>query len=189
MTLLATLLHTILSCLRAGTATRATQRRPHTEFPVWSQIDLLAAQLEQLYAQWRADTLRDCREVPDSAPPVPAPAAIGHQPVAVIGSQHEHVVARPDFAEVPAAAPQAGRLLRPLCHALGVILPPELIQPPRKPRPKAKPPAGPSANSHPKTGYTDTAAGPPPAYPPPPDPPSISRPRARSRSHARNTRC
>ena len=121
MNSLATLLQTILSCLRAGIAPRATRRRPRTESPVWSQIDLLAAQLEQLYAQWRADTLRDCRETPDSTPPAPARAApahstIGHQPVAVCGSQFEHFSARPDSAECLEAAPQSGRPLRPLCQ-------------------------------------------------------------------------
>ena len=98
MNFLATLLHTILSCLQAGIAPRATQRRPRTEVLVWSQIDLLAAQFEQLYAQWRAGTLRACRETPDPAPPAPA----------VVGSEPKHSFARPGVAEFPKAAPQAG---------------------------------------------------------------------------------
>ena len=39
---------------------------------------------------------------------------------AAYGSQLQHLLADPDMAALIAAAPQAGRLLRPLCRMLGV---------------------------------------------------------------------
>ena len=114
MNFLATLLHTILSCLQAGIAPRATQRRPRTEVLVWSQIDLLAAQFEQLYAQWRAGTLPDCRRTshpgpsrpgpsprptlrrPHPAHPAPSPTATRDAPA--------HPQPRPDLTEPPQPA-------------------------------------------------------------------------------------
>ena len=62
------------------------------------------------------------------------------------GSQLETVLRSPDMAELLAAAPQAGRILRPLCRALAFEWPipepkPEKIKTPRirKPRPKPEP--------------------------------------------------
>ena len=46
----------------------------------------------------------------------------GHQ-AAGFGSQLQHLLAAPEMAELLAAAPQAVRLLRPLCRALAVELP------------------------------------------------------------------
>ena len=59
-----------------------------------------------------------------------------------------------------ARAPQAGRLLRPLCRALGVPLPPCLALPPR-PRPARSRPATPapeSASDRPLPAYVRAAA-------------------------------
>jgi hypothetical protein len=52
----------------------------------------------------------------------------------------------PDVRALVEAAPQAGRLLRPLCHALGTELPawlrpPERVRKPRAPKPRATPSA------------------------------------------------
>jgi hypothetical protein len=59
-------------------------------------------------------------------------------------SQLSHLLANPDMAPFLAACPQAGRLLRPLCHAIGADLPlhlqlparPSRKRPPRPPRPR-----------------------------------------------------
>jgi hypothetical protein len=50
-------------------------------------------------------------------------------------SQLRHLLADPEMTALIQAAPQAGRLLRPLCRNLGVELPPCLQPPPRPPRP------------------------------------------------------
>jgi hypothetical protein len=52
-------------------------------------------------------------------------------------SQLSHLLANPEMAPFLAACPQAGRLLRPLCHAIGADLPPRLVLPaqPRRQRP------------------------------------------------------
>ena len=62
------------------------------------------------------------------------------------GSQLQTLLNTPDMAELLAAAPQAGRILRPLCRALAFEWPvqepkPEKIKTPRvrKPRPKPEP--------------------------------------------------
>ena len=62
------------------------------------------------------------------------------------GSQLQTVLQSPDMAELLAAAPQAGRILRPLCRALAFEWPtpepkPEKVKTPRvrKPRPKPEP--------------------------------------------------
>jgi hypothetical protein len=51
----------------------------------------------------------------------------------------------PELDRFVREVPRAGRLLRPLCHALGLTLPPALRLPPRPPRPRAapRPPAPP----------------------------------------------
>ena len=46
----------------------------------------------------------------------------GHR-AAAFGSQLQHVLNAPEMAELLAASPQAGRLLRPLCRALAIELP------------------------------------------------------------------
>jgi hypothetical protein len=62
------------------------------------------------------------------------------------GSQLQTVLQSPDMAELLAVAPQAGRILRPLCRALAFEWPlpdpkPEKVKTPRirKPRPKPEP--------------------------------------------------
>jgi hypothetical protein len=56
---------------------------------------------------------------------------------AAYGAQLQHLLSDPEMAALVAAAPQAGRLLRPLCRMLGVRPPPGLHKPP------AAPPTGP----------------------------------------------
>jgi hypothetical protein len=65
------------------------------------------------------------------------------QGAAVFGSQLQFWLEDPEVKALLAAAPkQAGRLLRPICHALDVPLPPELRLPKRPRRKQAKPDAG-----------------------------------------------
>ncbi len=76
-------------------------------------------------------------------------------PEAAVGaSQLQHLLADPDMAALIAAAPQAGRVLRPLCRMLGVRPPPALTRPPRpripaRPRPAAPLRAPPGAEPAP----------------------------------------
>ena len=57
-------------------------------------------------------------------------------------SQLEHwLINEPEVGPLLAAAPQAGRILRPLCHMLGITPPPALRLPPRPPRVRPKRPA------------------------------------------------
>ena len=67
--------------------------------------------------------------------------------VAAARAHVEHILARPDLPEFLAAAPQAGRLLRPLCHMLAIPAAPDvpaalaLPKPPRfRPAPPQPPP-------------------------------------------------
>ena len=71
-------------------------------------------------------------------------------------SQLQHLLTGPEMAALTAAAPQAGRILRPLCRMLGVRPPAHLVLPPPARRaPKARP----------------ASAGGAPASASPPDPP------------------
>lgn len=58
-------------------------------------------------------------------------------------SQLSHLLANPGMAPFLAACPQAGRLLRPLCHAIGADLPPLLALPPRPRAHRTRPPRRP----------------------------------------------
>ncbi|MDD2875767.1 MAG: hypothetical protein PHT60_00905 [Acidiphilium sp.] len=49
--------------------------------------------------------------------------------------QLEHLLTTPEMVELIATTPSVGRILRPLCHLMGVRLPPNLILPKRQ-RPK-----------------------------------------------------
>ena len=55
----------------------------------------------------------------------------------------EQVLADPDLPEFLAAAPQAGRVLRPLCHMLGIAPPPAVACPKPSARPRPNTPAAP----------------------------------------------
>jgi hypothetical protein len=63
-------------------------------------------------------------------------------------SQLNHMLATPEAQEFLIAVPRVGRILRPLCHMLGIDVPTPIVLPPkprkpRKPRPP-KPPRAPS---------------------------------------------
>ena len=58
------------------------------------------------------------------------------------GGQLRHLLAEPDMAALLLAAPQVGRILRPLCRMLAVELPAELALKRRRRKPAASPDAG-----------------------------------------------
>jgi hypothetical protein len=73
---------------------------------------------------------------------------------ACFGSQLQHQFSQPEMMALLEAAPQVGRLLRPLCRMLAIELPPALRLPPRPPRPrkprKPRPPKEPIAEQTPR---------------------------------------
>ena len=90
------------------------------------------------------------RPAPPETAPRPRPAIprakgwllrVGRHPIATARIRLESWLQRPELPEFVAAAPQAGRHLRPFCRLLAVPLPPFLRLPPRPPRPRRPRPA------------------------------------------------
>ncbi len=128
----------------------------------------MVGRLDRLVAHFRAGTLptkrpsraRHPRPQPTSRrdqPPLRLPR--GHawlvrliQRTAQFGGPIEALINSPEGAALLAAAPQAGRIFRPLCRMLGID-PPTSIRLPPRPRPKRprppKPPRAPDAPMHP----------------------------------------
>ena len=135
---------------------------------LWSRLRRIAVRFARLAERVRAGTLAAAAPPPARPAQGPAPAArlprgfawlVRRLPQAAsAASQLQHLLADPAMAELIAAAPQAGRLLRPLCRMLGV-----------------RPPPAPSLSS----GRPAGPVGPPPPIRPavPPRPPSRARPR------------
>jgi hypothetical protein len=120
--------------------------------------------LDRLAARWRQGRLRPARIRirGQRQPPVihPAEAALPrrtpaghawlirlHQPIAQWAPRIQLMLDDPEIIALCAAAPQAGRLLRPLCRMFAIAppayiaRPPRPAPPPRKPRPqKPQPP-------------------------------------------------
>jgi hypothetical protein len=73
---------------------------------------------------------------------------------ACFGSQLQHQLSQPEMMALLEAAPQAGRILRPLCWMLAIPLPPNLRLPPRprKPRPPKQPRPEPTCDTAPANG-------------------------------------
>lgn len=125
---------------------------------------------DRIVQRWKAGTLptprlraprpdRPKRPAPATPMPAPAPAASlpklwlnrllnlhgqGYPPLEV------WLHTNPELPELLKAAPQAGRLLRPLCRALQIIMPEYLKLPPRPPRPKPAKPAAPAPEPLPR---------------------------------------
>jgi len=137
----------ILTDLRAAIAARASRVRAleGVLVLVWGRISRASQRLERLIARWRAGTLpgrraRVARRVvagaavdAGAAPPVRLPRGRGWLisvvPDAVgYGSQLQHALSEPEWAEFLAAAPQAVRVLRPLCRMLGLTVVPEALR-------------------------------------------------------------
>jgi hypothetical protein len=122
---------------------------------IWPRMMRLLRRIDRLTLQWEADRLpaprakRPTASRPPAPPPaVKTPSGFGWLnrliPGAHIGAGHLSWLLEDPESEVRAlvaAAPQAGRLFRPLCHILGVTPPAWLALPkrPRKPRPPRPP--------------------------------------------------
>ena len=73
----------------------------------------------------------------------------------------QHLLARPEMAAWIAATPQAGRILRPLCRALGVPPSPGITRPPPHQATPAAPAPTPKRQTTEKPGATHSPAPPP----------------------------
>ena len=132
----------ILSDLRAAIALVAARDRMLTVLlvAVWARIARMSTRLERLIAQWRAGTLPKARAArvgriyaPRTTPRLKFPSApawlIVHVRGAVpFGTQLAHFLSDAECAAFLAAVPQAGRILRPLFHMLGVAPVPEVVR-------------------------------------------------------------
>ncbi len=143
-------------------------------FLLWSRLRRTALRFASLAAKLRAGTLPPPRHRTRSPRPVQPPSLRlprGHAwlvrrlpQAAASASQLQCLLADPAMAELLAAAPQAGRLLRPLCRMLGVRPPPALPRPPpirpaEPSRPTVRP--GPPPVARPRL-LTPPAPSPPP---------------------------
>ncbi len=144
---------------------------------VWLRLERTANRLTRLYDRWQANTLprprptptkrpASLRTPPPQIPELPAPGMpLVEAPPRLprgrgwiirripesgpsAGALHD-LLQQPHTQDFVQAAPQAARLLRPLCHALGVDQPAWLQRPPRQStirKPRAPRPRRPSLN-------------------------------------------
>ena len=122
---------------------------------VWMRLRRTLKRLDNLAIRWQSGRLRPARirVRTERKPTVIHPAEADrlrrtpqghawllglHQPFAQFIPRIELLLADPDIIALCAAAPQAGRLLRPLCRMFAITPPPHIARPPapRKPRPK-----------------------------------------------------
>jgi len=155
---------------------------------VWNRLSRLQSRLARLYDRWQTNTLprprpkRATTQRPDSArKPPPQVSEFPHPGTPLVDSPrrlpegHGWVVKRipeagpssgalhdvlqhPHTREFVEAAPQAARLLRPLCRMLAVDQPAWLTLPPR-PRKPRKPPSPPPISSCARTRPPPRATG------------------------------
>ena len=107
------------------------------------RLGRIAARFTALFHRWRTGTLPALRPAragrPNTAKPIPRlPATSGWVNIRIPASaactgQLEALLHDPELPQFLAAAPQAGRLLRPLCHALG-LPEPNWLKLPAKPK-------------------------------------------------------
>ena len=128
-------LRTILRGLLA--ALGAVGLEPVLALLFYRRMGGIALRIERMLARFRAGRLwrvmhrvteqRRCRRMAGRGPALPRGfgwlvRAGGHH-AAGFGAQLLHLIDEPDMAELLAASPEAGRILRPLCRALAVELP------------------------------------------------------------------
>ena len=170
MNTLATLLGGILTALRAGLTRHAGSNGVDNALltRVQNRISRLATRFESLFARFQAGTLPSqtganprpsrAKQPLNGQPTIPRarirfPSGrmwllTAAQPPAALAASHlQHWMAHPDFRPFLAAAPQAGRILRPLCRMLGIEASPDLpaelnlpTPPPFRPSPPPPPP-------------------------------------------------
>jgi hypothetical protein len=128
---------TVLTGLQAAIAVVAARERSLTVLlvAVWGRIGRISTRLERLIALWRAGILPAPRvrrgrvpgtpvSKPVSAfPSTPAWLLIAVREAAPFGTRLETLLSEAECEAFLAAAPQARRLLRPLCRMLGVGVP------------------------------------------------------------------
>jgi hypothetical protein len=164
--------------------------------PLWRYITRTARRFDSIITRRVAGKQRSHAprpgRVPQSTPRKPRVrlpthrawlvTSLGHF-AAGYANQLNHLLSEPEAAALIAASPQAARLLRPLCHLLG-ISPAALQPPPKQPRKVGCPPAPHRSVTQAEPGGIPThppspllagtgkpaAAAPPPRslYPPPP---------------------
>jgi len=128
---------------------------------LWNRLGRTARRFEALFAKWQSGTLpkprkpravrpTTPRERPRVSPRLPRGRAwLLAQPeqfrlvAAATRSRLEHMFTDPSFEQFVREAPQAGRLLRPLCHMLGVDPPSPLCLPDRPAPARPSPPPRP----------------------------------------------
>jgi hypothetical protein len=143
---------------------------------LWSRLNRTVLRFASLAARAAAGRLAAPRQRParpaSVSPPSPSPLSSPRPPAvefawlvrlvpgtAAYGSQLQYLLATPEMAALLATAPQAGRILRPLCRMLGVPPPPA---PPA--RPQAAKPAPAKPEPAPATPTTSGAAAPEPPH-------------------------
>ena len=153
-----------ISSLCGFMAVRAAKDRALTAMLVYldGRLSRLVGRFDRLVVRWQSGTLgaprpsRAGRARPSTPPPHRLPSGQGwllriEQPAAQYAGQFRRVIAAAEESGLLAAAPQAGRLLRPLCRMLGIALPPALQRPRRvRAKPAAAAPAKPSAGPPPR---------------------------------------
>ncbi|MBV9655139.1 MAG: hypothetical protein JOZ42_11315, partial [Acetobacteraceae bacterium] len=131
----------------------------------WNRLKRLVARFSTLVAAVEAGRFAAARRTPVAGRPcvLPATGTAAQTPAQIVKvppppkafgwlltlapelntrigrAQIETVLADPAFLALLAEAPQAGRILRPLCHMLRIALPDCLLLPPRPRRPRATP--------------------------------------------------
>jgi hypothetical protein len=139
---------------------------------VHAWLGRLVQRFAALVARAEAGTLRPPRrrpprERPPREPPPRWPKSFAWlirmlpYQAACFGSQLQHQFSQPEMMALLEAAPQAGRLLRPLCRMLAIDLPPALRLPPRPRKPKP-----PKQSPPERTCDTAPANGRKPRHPP-----------------------
>jgi hypothetical protein len=127
----------LLTGLQAVIAVVAARERALTVLlvAVWGRIGRISTRLERLIALWRAGMLPAPRtwrgrvpgtqvSKPVSAfPAAPAWLLVAVREAAPFGTRLEELLSAAECEAFLAAAPQARRLLRPLCRMLGVGVP------------------------------------------------------------------
>jgi hypothetical protein len=124
----------ILTGLQAAIAVVAARERALTVLLVaaWGRIGRISTRLERLIALWRAGTLPAPRvrrgRIPGTSanktlsifPATPAWLLVAVREAAPFGARLENLLSEAECEAFLAAAPQARRLLRPLCRMLGI---------------------------------------------------------------------
>jgi hypothetical protein len=134
---------------RAFAELRPPQPLPALPNPAWAlfqqRLARLATRFQALFDRWQSNTLptprapraRPASRAPQDAPRLPrAQGWVGRRipEAAPPASFLISLLQNPETQSFVHAAPQAGRLLRPLCRALGIPAP-DWLKLPRRPRP------------------------------------------------------